>query len=65
MRLPRCPEEEYQEYVERAAKYLDALPIREQEKIKKQLDDQIFSAQKKSESQVAQNKSEYGQIQQI
>ena len=63
--LKECPEEEYWEYVKRARNYLDTLPIREQERIKKQIDDQILAAQKKSSIQVAHNKSEHSHLQEI
>jgi len=45
--LNACPDEEYEEYVRRAEKYLDYLPHKEQEKVKKQLQELISEASKK------------------
>ncbi len=46
--LNACPDEEYEEYVRRAEKYLDYLPHKEQEKIKKKLTELISDASKKT-----------------
>ena len=55
--LNTCPQEEYETIVARAEKYLDYLPLKEQEIMKMKLQEQILeAAKKKKEQQTSRNK---------